>query len=160
MSLAAAGEVTPPLARRLVLNRNHPIPYTSGMSTLSTLVTWVCAAVVSLPLAPCAFITEKCCPDEVPTQAAAPQPAGSCCADHAKPVDLPSGDHEPDPCSGRCCQLSPYVQLEKQIVDLAPLGQPALISTVDEAPLGQPVAVAVSLGEPISLQVLHCRWRC
>jgi hypothetical protein len=128
------------------------------MAALGTLLTWVCAAIVALPLAPCAFIASAC--HHGPADAAATsQPARSCCAQHSEPAAPDSDQPREKPCSGECCKLSPYVPpLEKVALDAHPLALVAVLPALEDAVAATSHASDAALPPPGSLQILHCQW--
>ncbi len=130
------------------------------MNAPGTALVWVCAAITALPLAPCAFFPSDCrehsavAKSEVAADAQRP-----CCAEHAAPAKQ-NDDHDSDPCSGECCRLSPFVPVEKVPLDGHLWALFVMLPAVADA-AGEHLTVApVVLRPPVSLQVLHCQWRC
>lgn len=132
------------------------------MNALGTVLVWISAAIVALPLSPCAFFSSACCGHKQAAQAeeVAHDAERPCCAQHeppAKPAD--DGEHE-RPCSSVCCQVSPFVPAEQVVVDAHPWAMLAALSPLADAPIENVAAQPLVLRPPIPLQVLHCQWRC
>lgn len=132
------------------------------MSAPGRVVGWICAVVVALPLSPCAFFSTACCAhDEPATDEVVQTSERPCCASHAAPAEKPDRPQPEKPCQGECCLLSPFVQTgEKLVLAVPPAALAAAIVHFDAAPAGEAVLLSSAAPQPLSLQVLHCQWRC
>jgi hypothetical protein len=132
------------------------------MNAPGSVLAWVCAAVVALPLSPCAFFSSTCCHKaEAGETASADQAAERpCCAEHSQPVERPAKQDREQPCQGDCCLLSPFAQTAEKVVLASPLAIVALaVGPSDVSPAGEAFLPTSAAPQPLSLQVLHCQWR-
>jgi hypothetical protein len=132
------------------------------MNAPGRVVVWVCAAVVALPLSPCAFFSIACCTHDVPAAAEVAQASQRpCCAQHSEPARQPSPKHpQKKPCSGDCCRVSPFTKGGEKLV--LPAIAPALLAVLphfDVASVGDAMLPASAASQLVSLRVLHCQWR-
>lgn len=148
----------PGVARRFA-NSFQAGPYNSHMNAPGRVLVSICAAVVTLPLSPCAFVAAACKGHELQAKREAAQaPQRSCCS--SQPADEPSQPQPSKPYSGECCRISPFTKTG-ETVDLGLAAAALTILThVDVTPTGDAPFLPVAVPQPLSLHILHCQWRC
>jgi hypothetical protein len=130
------------------------------MNAPGRLLAWTCAAVVALPLSPCAFFWSTFCRHEpagtlVSFSADAPR---TCCKGHSEPAQRPTPARE-KPCEGDCCKISPYTTSGEEHLGLS-LAPAAAVVSFGDAPAPGAILSASVVPRPLALHVLHCQWRC
>ena len=114
--------------------------------------------IVALPLAPCAFVSSVC--NQHSATSEADVPAKSCCAEHSAPAEKPANGGE-QPCGGDCCRLSPFVKSAVKVSFDAPALLTAVVLPQIDVPAIRPLErSSLPMAAAISLQILHCQWRC
>ncbi|MEX0677531.1 MAG: hypothetical protein WD063_10680 [Pirellulales bacterium] len=132
------------------------------MNAPGTVLVWICACIVALPLSPCAFFTGAHCRREQAAKAdLAPAPARSCCAGHNEPARPPSQPHRKQPCPSDCCRTSPIAPTsEKLVLASQPVALFAVPPQFGDSTVGGIAPSAIAAPQPLSLHILHCQWRC
>lgn len=130
------------------------------MNLLRRALVGICTGVVALPVAPCAFFKSDCRDQQQAKAEATQAPARSCCSAQNEPSRAPDRPQREKHCSGECCRISPFTPAgEKLVVGLPSLPTVAAWPVFDDLADGTtPLASAVS--QPLSLNILHCQWRC
>lgn len=130
------------------------------MSAAGNVLVWICAALTALPLAPCAFVASGCRGhDEQAAAPAEPQPERSCCTHEEQ---LPGDPTEPErsPCQGECCELSPFMPVGDKVV-VPPAVLFVALPIIDDAQSAdRDLSSTIAAPAKLSLNVLHCQWRC
>jgi hypothetical protein len=132
------------------------------MNAPGRVVVWVCAAVVALPLSPCAFFsTAACRGKQAATEQVARTSERPCCAQHTRPLDQPTEPKREKPCRGECCLLSPFAQTgDKLVLESPALTVLSVLPHFDGTPSAEATFLTSAAAQPLSLHILHCQWRC
>lgn len=122
----------------------------------------ICALLVALPMAPCAWIAQGC-PFESAGLLAGEQAAKpSCCRNH-RPADSSSSNEAPaKPCTRDCCKVRSLPPVAEKVLADQVLVLP-LLASIDVS--GDcPTLIGIGGGPQTPavdppLQILHCQWR-
>ena len=130
------------------------------MSAPGTVLVWICAGIVALPLSRCAFFTGDCHQHQPQAKTDA-APERFCCAHGDEPAPRPSQPDRENPCTSDCCRTSPFAPAsEKLIVAPPPVELLAMLPRCDNSATGGIAVVTTAVWQPLSLNILHCQWRC
>jgi hypothetical protein len=130
------------------------------MGAASQSLTWMCAFLATLPIAPCALVGGPC---DRPAKTASideTPPAHSCCAERASQAPSHSQGHPATPCPRACCRVNPIAPKVHQVMIEASALAPSFVVAV-RGQIDFAVAKPTSPLLPAeSLQSLRCLWRC
>jgi hypothetical protein len=126
------------------------------------MLVWICVGVVALPLSRCAFFTGGCHQHQPQAKAdAAAAQDRFCCAHGNEPAPRPSQSDRENPCTSDCCRTSPFAPAsEKPIVAPPPVVPVAMLPQFDNSATGGIAVATTAVLQPLSLNILHCQWRC
>jgi hypothetical protein len=140
------------------------------MNLARTLLASTCMALVALPITPitpCALLPGVCSAHESAADAPEASVPRSCCsADYDEGStashDVSSHDKQGGPCSRGCCRLSSIAPVvEKVAFEPSQVWAHVFVpTTVDSTNRDRPAPSMELLPPPLTLQSLHCLWRC